>query len=81
MIEREELITLMDTLSIRLHQAGRRVIYEHSLSIATDLMEMRREINEMRQRAGLGESPVEPMWDGEEDPNMRGEDISVEEDV
>lgn len=58
---------LVDRLSVLYHEAQRKVIYERSGSISADLAVLRSYVNDVRAQAGLGPSPVQPIYEGEED--------------
>lgn len=61
-----ELLQLVDSLTVQLHEARRSNIRERSGNIARDLIALRSEIDAVRAGAGLGPSPVLSLWDGEE---------------
>lgn len=66
------LLDLVDHLTERLHEVQRALISETSVNLSRDYARLRLEINAFRAEAGLGPSPVEPRWDGEEDTHAAG---------
>ncbi len=62
-----DLLSLVDRLTVRLHHVQRAWISETSGNLSRDYAALRREINALRAEAGLGPSPLEPRWDGEEE--------------
>lgn len=62
----EQLVHLVDSLTMLLHEARRKNIHERSGHIARDLAQLRVEINTVRFSAGLGPSPVQPAYPDEE---------------
>ena len=57
---------LVDRLTVRVHEAERRMIFEFSGNISCSLRKLRQEINALRAEAGLGPSPVEMSYPDEE---------------
>lgn len=62
----DELLRLVDSLTAQLHQAQRLNIVAHSGHIGRDLAALRVEVNAVRFSAGLGPSPVQPVYPDEE---------------
>ena len=61
-----DLQALVDRVTVAYHRAQRRVIGEFSGTLSRDYRALRAEVDAMRAEAGLGPSPVEMAWDGEE---------------
>ncbi len=62
-----DLTALVDRLTVRLHEAQRKNIYEWSGKISRDLAALRAEVDTMRAEAGLPPSPLEPAYPEEEE--------------
>lgn len=62
----EELVSVVEELSVKYHTAQRTVIHERSGNISTDLRALRQEVNDFRVYADLGPSPVPTAYPEEE---------------
>lgn len=61
-----DLVALVDRLTVRVHEAERRNVYEWSGSISQDLAALRADVDAIRAEAGLPPSPLEPAYPEEE---------------
>lgn len=64
----------VDRLTVALHEIRRALVCETSVNISRDLHQLRLQLDAERQALGLGPSPVEKRWDGEECDDDEGRD-------